>query len=314
MISEGLLTISLVSGLISLALREIYWRAGWVEGTRSSKKDMASRVYAGVLGAGAMLLIGHSWDPGVYLILALYLGILVSFSIVDVEEKVIPRYVWGAGLLIALFSSYVFPQLYGQDSGRLGLWEACLGSVAGGGVIFAMVEFGKLLFGQLKIEPDSPCPYGVEKREGRWVFSSEGEIILLEDVIMRKKDRIIIENEDGTQFKISETEFDDGGESRPLEVLSGVARRIIIPREAMGFGDVKFMLMAGAMTGWQGAIFSIFAGAVIGSVVGGFLRFARGSNEIPFVPFLSAGVLIYFTAPDHVSLIFDLMLAKGVAE
>jgi len=40
----------------------------------------------------------------------------------------------------------------------------------------------------------------------------------------------------------------------------------ILKKEAMGFGDVKFVGMIGAFCGWQGALFSIFGGAVVGTV------------------------------------------------
>jgi|GEM_PF-59151 len=41
----------------------------------------------------------------------------------------------------------------------------------------------------------------------------------------------------------------------------------ILRREAMGFGDVVFMGCIGAFCGWQGAIFAIFGGAVLGTLV-----------------------------------------------
>jgi leader peptidase (prepilin peptidase)/N-methyltransferase len=37
----------------------------------------------------------------------------------------------------------------------------------------------------------------------------------------------------------------------------------LLRKEAMGFGDVKFVGAIGAFTGWQGAVFTIFIGAVI---------------------------------------------------
>lgn len=40
----------------------------------------------------------------------------------------------------------------------------------------------------------------------------------------------------------------------------------VLKKEAMGFGDVKFIGAIGAFTGWQGAVFAIFGGAVIGTV------------------------------------------------
>lgn len=40
----------------------------------------------------------------------------------------------------------------------------------------------------------------------------------------------------------------------------------LLKKEAMGFGDIKLMGAIGAFCGWQGAVFSLFGGAVIGSV------------------------------------------------
>jgi leader peptidase (prepilin peptidase)/N-methyltransferase len=41
---------------------------------------------------------------------------------------------------------------------------------------------------------------------------------------------------------------------------------IILKKEAMGFGDVKFVGAIGAFCGWQGALVALFGGAVVGTV------------------------------------------------
>jgi len=40
----------------------------------------------------------------------------------------------------------------------------------------------------------------------------------------------------------------------------------VLRKEAMGFGDVKFVGAIGAFAGWQGAVFAVFGGAVIGTL------------------------------------------------
>ncbi|MBW7896030.1 MAG: prepilin peptidase [Opitutaceae bacterium] len=39
----------------------------------------------------------------------------------------------------------------------------------------------------------------------------------------------------------------------------------LLRKEAMGFGDVKFMGAIGAFCGWQGAVFAVFGGAIVGT-------------------------------------------------
>tara|TARA_B100000900_G_scaffold329536_1_gene289987 strand:+ start:445 stop:1338 length:894 start_codon:yes stop_codon:yes gene_type:complete len=88
-----------------------------------------------------------------------------------------------------------------------------------------------------------------------------------------------------------------------------VAEKVLC-KEAMGFGDVKLLGGIGAFLGWQGAIFALFGGAVIGTV--GVLGWTvaravvpvlrpNGSwksedligREMPFAPMLASGALLY---------------------
>ena len=107
---------------------------------------------------------------------------------------------------------------------------------------------------------------------------------------------------------------------------------VILRKEAMGFGDVKFLGAIGAFTGWEGAVFAVFGGAVLGTVWFGLVAlfnlvirrkrardplgppagtsaseaieapeeneleseaFTMGS-ETPYGPMLAAGALLYF--------------------
>lgn len=92
----------------------------------------------------------------------------------------------------------------------------------------------------------------------------------------------------------------------------------VLKKEAMGFGDVKYLGALGAFVGWQGAVFAMFGGAIIGciwvlfallwqKVSGKTLGGARLETpdgqpteqlglgvHVSFGPMLGAGALLYF--------------------
>jgi leader peptidase (prepilin peptidase) / N-methyltransferase len=76
-------------------------------------------------------------------------------------------------------------------------------------------------------------------------------------------------------------------------------------REAMGFGDVKFVGAIGAFCGWHGAVFAVFGGAFLGTawlacalVADLLARKApsglRFRTQVPFGPMLAAAAALYF--------------------
>lgn len=90
----------------------------------------------------------------------------------------------------------------------------------------------------------------------------------------------------------------------------------LLKKEAMGFGDVLLAGGIGAFCGWQGAVFSIFGGALLGvfwlclAMLWGALRGKKMllkkldsdgekagvgmGSHIPFGPMLAGGALLYF--------------------
>ncbi len=67
-------------------------------------------------------------------------------------------------------------------------------------------------------------------------------------------------------------------------------------KEGMGGGDVKLLAMIGALIGWQGVLFTIFAASATGTIIGIITMLIQGKNlklAIPFGPFLSFGAVMY---------------------
>jgi leader peptidase (prepilin peptidase) / N-methyltransferase len=71
--------------------------------------------------------------------------------------------------------------------------------------------------------------------------------------------------------------------------LVGAAGTWFFREDAMGGGDIKMMAMVGAFVGWQGALLTIFLGALAGSVIFLPLLLAGYKKLVPFGIFLSIG-------------------------
>ena len=91
----------------------------------------------------------------------------------------------------------------------------------------------------------------------------------------------------------------------------GVLAEKALGKEALGEGDVKLLGCIGAFCGWQGALFTIFGGALIGTIMLLPVALTQGKAkpegdesgeqgakvgwgvEVPFGPFLATAALIY---------------------
>jgi leader peptidase (prepilin peptidase)/N-methyltransferase len=134
------------------------------------------------------------------------------------------------------------------------------------------------------------------------------EEIPYEEFFYRKTDAIILEartvelvdrSYQNVTVRLSPTELQIGDEKiAPENVLhlEAVCSEIIVPREAMGLGDVKFMGAIGAFIGWQGALFSLLASSLIGSVVGIVLivlRKREWSSRMPYGPYIALAAALW---------------------
>lgn len=74
-------------------------------------------------------------------------------------------------------------------------------------------------------------------------------------------------------------------------------------REGLGMGDVKLLYMVGAAFGPACALYTIFLGSLVGSVIGVFLILltSRSADQhIPFGPYLTIGTMLYLFFPPSI--------------
>jgi leader peptidase (prepilin peptidase) / N-methyltransferase len=184
------------------------------------------------------------------------------------------------------------------------LLAAALGYV----ILWIVLEAGKIAFGKKRIRLDAPTPFTWTRRGEDADFIVGEEQSLWSDYFAREKDRLLLHC---NEAKIDNRSYEDvtlefyynrvnvaGGEIAldHVDQITGVVRELEIPREAMGRGDLKFLAAIGAFLGWRAVLFSIFAGSVLGSVVG-LITLLVGkrvwSAKLPFGPYLAVSALIW---------------------
>jgi leader peptidase (prepilin peptidase)/N-methyltransferase len=67
---------------------------------------------------------------------------------------------------------------------------------------------------------------------------------------------------------------------------------LIFRREAMGFGDVKYMAMLGAVLGWKLIVITFFLACCVGACYGIVLLIVTRQREMAFGPFISVAALV----------------------
>ena len=261
------------------------------------------------------------WGPHVFGIWVL-LSLLVSGTFIDIDHFILPHQITIGGAVVGILCSWWAPVLVEQDEHLQGLLISFLSAALGLGLLWSVVELGKLAFGRLRHKFETPTPWSITqpKDDEPPVFTIrlEGEDVAhqWEEIFTRDKDRLVItcsslekKSQSGQDQSWSEVVADitmdvvtvkkavneRTGEKvvwDDVKALSGQALSVVIPREAMGLGDVFFIAMIGAFTGWKGVLFAIFAGSVLGSVfaiVPRMLGKSEWTAKIPFGPYLAAG-------------------------
>ena len=123
----------------------------------------------------------------------------------------------------------------------------------------------------------------------------------------------LVLSEDTVQF----TPAGGAASTRKLEEvlhMSGRMTQAVVPREAMGLGDVKFMGLVGAFLGWKGILFTLFSASIIGSVVAMIMiviKRREWAARLPFGPYLALGATLWvFCGPAFLT--WYLALSSGL--
>jgi leader peptidase (prepilin peptidase)/N-methyltransferase len=264
--------------------------------------------YFGVelLAALLFLAIWQSFPWQMAIAYWLFVSFLIVGTFIDFEHFIIPDRVTIGGIIAGVVCSAAVPALMETDSRIAACVRSLLAAALGYVILLIVLEAGKIAFGRKKIRFDAPTPFNWTKRGDDADFVVGPEESLWSDYFAREKDRLLLDCDEAAidnhtygnvtlDFRYDRVTAE--GHVRMLDdvtQISGVARELVIPREAMGRGDLKFLAAIGAFLGWRAVLFSLFAGSLLGSIIG-LITLVVGkrvwSAKLPFGPYLAFGAL-----------------------
>jgi leader peptidase (prepilin peptidase)/N-methyltransferase len=238
----------------------------------------------------------------------IFVSFLIVGTFIDFEHFIIPDRVTIGGVFAGIVCSVVAPALMGTGSRFAAGLRAVLAAALGYVILLIVLEAGKIAFGRKRIRFDAPTAFTWNKRGDDADFSVGTEESLWSDYFAREKDRLLLQCD---EVRIDHHTYGNimldfrydrvTAEGHMLMLddvthISGVAREVVIPREAMGRGDLKFLAAIGAFLGWRAVLFSLFAGSLLGSVIG-LITLVVGkrvwSAKLPFGPYLAFGAIAW---------------------
>ncbi|HPC60608.1 MAG TPA: prepilin peptidase [Verrucomicrobiota bacterium] len=247
------------------------------------------------------------------LIYSFFLAALVAATFIDLEHFIIPDEITLGGAAAGFVCSFLVPSLHGEADVVGGMKASVLGMSVGAGLVYAILRLGKVFFGRQRLEL---------KGETRVVFTETALVlpdrsVPYEDIFYRDSDSIglrarrvemvdrcyqeVMVRLSPTALRIGEDQFNP----EQVPYLEALCNEVVLPREAMGLGDVKFMAAIGAFLGWKAVVFSLLVSSMIGAVVGlGLVALRRRefSSRLPYGPYIAlAAALWLFAGPELIA-------------
>jgi leader peptidase (prepilin peptidase)/N-methyltransferase len=262
----------------------------------------------GVAFLGCWLAFGNASHPlpslPVAFVYAVFLAGLIAATFIDFEHFIIPDEITFGGMVVGFAASLVLPSLHDASTLIVGMRRSFVGAIVGAAIIYGILRLGKWLFGRQRVKlpmetkivftdtsvhlPDKEIPYDE-------LFYRRSDVIVLHARTVELVDR----GYQNVLVRLSPLALEIGEEKmNPNDVpcLEAVSTEIVLPREAMGLGDVKFMGAIGAFLGWQGVVFSLMLSSMIGAVVGVTLiamRRREWSSRMPYGPYIALAAAIW---------------------
>src|SRR5438105_4249734 len=182
-----------------------------------------------------------------------FIALVIAATFIDFEHFIIPDEITIGGTIAGLIASTAVPQLMNTDRRLIALLISAGSAVLGYGLLWLVLEGGKLVFGKKRIRFEKRTAFTWTRHGDDADFVVGDEKSLWSDFFARENDELILHCD---SVRIAGRELTDtilrfhyncvqiGSETFELDQLdeiNGIANEIEIPREAMGRGDLKFL-------------------------------------------------------------------------
>jgi leader peptidase (prepilin peptidase) / N-methyltransferase len=280
-------------------------------GAPISPRYFIVELLTGTVFLGCWLVFGNAGHPlaslPLALVYAVFLSGLIVATFIDIEHLIIPDEITIGGMAVGFVASLLLPALHGARTLGAGMWQSLIGAAVGAGTVYTILRVGKWLFGRQRVK----FPAGTRIVFGETAVHLPDKDILYEELFYRQSDVVVLQARtvelvdrgyQNVQVRLSPSSLEIGEEKfDPAEVphLEAVSGEIVLPREAMGLGDVKFMGGIGAFIGWPGVLFTLTVSAMIGAVYGVtmvLLRKKEWSGRLYFGPFIALAAALWIFA------------------
>jgi len=263
----------------------------------------------------------------------LFFSFLVAGTFINIEHLIFPHKITMGGALVGVLCACWAPELVGQNTLFGGLAFSMIAVLTAFFLLWGLVELSDFFWGRIQQRFSEPVSWTLIKDT-----DSEAPVFILhlddedvvhpwEEIFTRTRNRLVLACPDLTLENLSgetvvrkyvtaeirhngltlKKDPEDGGDGERVEwesikALRGTASSASIPREVMGIGLVFFGMMIGAFTGWEGLLFILISGTVIGAALHTLPRLfgtAEWLAKIPVGPPLAAaGTLWVFYGPE----------------
>jgi leader peptidase (prepilin peptidase)/N-methyltransferase len=254
------------------------------------------------------LAVWRFFPPSMAVAYWVFVSLVIVATFIDFEHFIIPDQITIGGTVAGLVASLAVPELMDTDSRIAAVVRSILAAALGYLTLWIVLEAGKMAFGRKRVRLDAPTPFFWKRQNDDADFTVGEERSLWSEYFARETDRLLLYCNEAKvdQRSLGEVTLEfhynrvkvEGQEYLldTVDDISGVVRELQIPREAMGRGDLKFLAAIGAFLGWRAVLFSIFAGSVVGSLVG-LITLVLGkrvwSAKLPFGPYLAFGAVTW---------------------